>query len=136
MAGRAAQSHLPLAMRILAVDDDPCFLDFCEGILGSSDVEFVRGGSAAEALASLDEAPADLVFLDLHLPGIDGASIARLIRGRPDGADVVIGIVTEASPGSGASRAMDDPATFYATKRSLIDALTRAWRPFSPHGSS
>ena len=47
-----------------------------------------------EALHRLPEARPDLILLDMTLPGLDGASLYRLLRARPETAHTPILIVT------------------------------------------
>lgn len=122
-------------MRILAVDDDPAFLELCEALLGDSDVELVTARSGEEAMGRLDEAPADVILVELHLPGVDGRTVARLIRERPDAARAVIGIVTDLADDGLWSLASDGIANFYASKSSLFVALSGFARSFATHGS-
>jgi DNA-binding response OmpR family regulator len=68
--------------QILIVDDDPTLTDVVGRYL-------LRDGHQAEcaydgfdALRRIEEAPPDLVILDLMLPGIDGLEICRRLRAR------------------------------------------------------
>src|SRR5947199_13023 len=67
---------------ILIVDDDPTLTDVVGRYL-------IRDGHQAEcaydgldALRRIEEAPPDLVILDLMLPGIDGLEVCRRLRAR------------------------------------------------------
>jgi DNA-binding NarL/FixJ family response regulator len=71
-----------VGIRVLIVDDHPVV---CEGF--SQLFEFVDGidpvGTAAAGDEAMDRIPAlepDLVLLDMHLPGDDGATVAARIR--------------------------------------------------------
>jgi two-component system OmpR family response regulator len=74
--------------RILVVDDDASILDALCDYLGRHGFS-VRGASGgAEMDRALAGAPADLVVLDLMMPGEDGLSICRRLR--PDGPPVLM----------------------------------------------
>jgi len=75
-----AVAHVP--RRVLVVDDNE---DAGESLgmalrLMGHDVQVVSGGGAA--LAALEAAPYDIVFLDIGMPGIDGYEVARRVRAR------------------------------------------------------
>jgi two-component system sensor histidine kinase/response regulator len=72
---------------ILAVDDEPFFREEILAFL--SGPSFVaRGwkveaaGSGEEALARLEQAPCDVMLLDINMPGLDGMEVLRLMQGK------------------------------------------------------
>ena len=66
--------------RIMVVDDEPDIAEMLGIILNSEgfDVDLVNHGE--EVLAAFASQPADLVLLDLMLPGIDGVEVCRRLR--------------------------------------------------------
>ena len=74
--------------RILVVDDDRSIADALCDYLGRHgfSVRSASGGAAMDA--ALVEAPADLIVLDLMMPGEDGLSICRRLR--PGGPPVLM----------------------------------------------
>jgi two-component system response regulator MtrA len=66
--------------RIMVVDDEPDIAEMLGIILNSEgfDVDLVNHGE--EVLAAFAGQPADLVLLDLMLPGIDGVEVCRRLR--------------------------------------------------------
>ena len=75
-------------LRALLVDDEPLARTRLARLLGATGrVEVVgQAGDAAEALAALARVAADVVFLDIHMPGVSGLELARRL---PDGLSVV-----------------------------------------------
>jgi len=69
-------------VRILVVDDDPTVRGLVRSILESSGFMVDSAVDAAEALTRLLRKPADLVVLDLMLPGTNGLDACRQIRAR------------------------------------------------------
>ena len=69
-------------MRVLIVDDEPLARARLVRMLAKVDGVSVAGeaGDGVEALARIDALAPDLVLLDIHMPGLDGVSLAR----RPD----------------------------------------------------
>ncbi len=69
--------------RILVADDEPTMRElFRETLERDWDVRVAEDGMRAKAL--LDHEPFDVAFLDLRMPGRDGAELLRLLRARPD----------------------------------------------------
>jgi len=69
------------AGRVLVVDDDVTVRDVVRRYLELAGHQVVLAGTGEEALARFAEQPADLVVLDLMLPGIDGLEVCRRLRG-------------------------------------------------------
>jgi DNA-binding response OmpR family regulator len=79
--------------RIVVVDDDPGLRERLEDYLGSAGHSVVTAGDAGglEALiATGGPRPADLFLLDVGLPGEDGFTLARSLRGRFDAGIVML----------------------------------------------
>jgi DNA-binding NtrC family response regulator len=66
----------------LLVDDEEEFLNTLIKRLRKRDVEAFGARSGEEALALLDERPADVVVLDVKMPGMDGIQVLREIKRR------------------------------------------------------
>jgi signal transduction histidine kinase len=70
---------------ILAVDDTPSNLAALEAVLAKPDVNIVRAGSGAEALALMQTHEFAVVILDAQMPVLDGFEVARRIRENESG---------------------------------------------------
>jgi len=66
--------------RLVVVDDEPDMRAMVADYLGRDGFAVSRCASGAELDAVLQSGPADLVVLDVSLPGEDGISIARRLR--------------------------------------------------------
>jgi two-component system OmpR family response regulator len=75
--------------RILVVDDDADLRGLIADFLRANGLDVDSASGGAEMDAKLAEAPADLVILDLMMPGEDGLSILRRLR-RPGGPAVIM----------------------------------------------
>ena len=71
-----------MSFKVLVVDDDPFLLRNLEVLLSGEGYTVRCAASGEEALSLLTEDPADLVVLDLGLPGIDGVTTCRRLRAR------------------------------------------------------
>ena len=68
---------------ILAVDDLPQNLRLLDAVLSPRGYRVLTAASGEEALAMLPDSGADLVLLDIVMPGIDGYETCRRIRRTP-----------------------------------------------------
>lgn len=74
--------------RILIVEDDPAVRDVVEHALSREGMDTTTAGDGETALERLRGSdPFDLVVLDVMLPGMDGVSVCREIRGGEAGAN-------------------------------------------------
>lgn len=70
------------ARRILIVDDDRTFRLSTGELLRQDGHEVQMAADASEAVASLDQAPVDLILLDMRMPGMDGLTAVEVLRKR------------------------------------------------------
>lgn len=66
--------------RVLVVDDDLTVREVLASYLRARGHDVVEAGDGEQALRQVRERPADLVVLDLMLPGIDGLEVCRRLR--------------------------------------------------------
>jgi two-component system response regulator RegX3 len=66
--------------RILVVEDEESFRDALSYMLRKEGFEAVVAGSGPDALAEFDRGGADIVLLDLMLPGLSGTEVFRALR--------------------------------------------------------
>ena len=69
-------------VNILIVDDRPENLVAMEAILDNDDYHLLKASSGEEALKYLLKENIALILLDVHMPGMDGFSTAKMIRAR------------------------------------------------------
>jgi two-component system KDP operon response regulator KdpE len=102
------------ALKVLIVDDEPPIRRFLRTSLTAQNYEVSEAATGQEALELIAREPADLVVLDLGLPGMDGFDvIARL---RESGSDVPIVVLSSRSDEAGKVKALDLGADDYVTK--------------------
>jgi two-component system phosphate regulon response regulator OmpR len=68
------------AAKLVVVDDEPEIRGMVADYLGKSGFAVCRCANGAELDSALAAGPADLVLLDVNMPGEDGLSIARRLR--------------------------------------------------------
>jgi two-component system capsular synthesis sensor histidine kinase RcsC len=86
------------SLRVLVVDDHPMNLKLLVRFLASYGITADTAASAREALEACAAGPYGLIFLDCHMPGMDGYACARRLREEPPpgGRPVIIGVTAEA----------------------------------------
>src|SRR5690606_22316104 len=77
----AADGTTDAPYRVLVVEDDLSQALFAESVLCGAGMQAAVVSVASEVMASLDSFRADLVLMDLHIPGMDGVELTHLIRG-------------------------------------------------------
>lgn len=86
---------------VLIVDDSPILRAAIRkvAVMAGVDPERIReAGHGGEALERLEEAPVDLVLLDINMPVMNGEEFVEQVRQRPGLEDVLIVVVsTEAN---------------------------------------
>jgi len=107
------------APRILVVEDHPTMRGAMRLVLEEGGYRIDEAADGVEALQKVRDDPPDLVFLDLHIPGMGGAEILAAIRSDPVAAGTRVIVVT-ADGEEGRARALAMGADAYFTK------------PFSP----
>ena len=80
--GAGGDNPVVAAERILAVDDEPRYLEIIRFNLESAGYRVACAASGEEALEAVAADEPDLIVLDLMLPGIDGFEVLRRVRER------------------------------------------------------
>jgi two-component system response regulator AtoC len=75
---------------VLVVDDDARILEALTRALSGPERPVRTAARADEAVRALAEEPADVVLLDLKMPGMDGMELLRLLRERSSDVDVIV----------------------------------------------
>ena len=68
--------------RVLVVEDEESFSDALSYMLRKEGFDAVVANNGPEALAEFDRGGADVVLLDLMLPGLPGTEVCRQLRSR------------------------------------------------------
>ncbi|MGH7854884.1 MAG: response regulator [Candidatus Binatia bacterium] len=65
---------------ILIVDDQPIHIKLIEVVLTGEGYHLAVAANATEALEAVQKSTPDLILLDIHLPGMGGLELARLLK--------------------------------------------------------
>jgi len=108
-------------LRILIVDDEPAIRRFLRTSLGAEGYGLLEAESGEGALKLLGRNAADLVVLDLGLPGLGGLEVIRRLR--EEGSSVPIVVLSSRTDEAGKVKALDMGADDYVTKPFGMDEL-------------
>jgi len=124
--------------RILVVEDDPDIAELIVHYLQNAGHTTGRLSSGAEVMAHLRSRPADLVILDLMLPGMDGMAVCDALRRDASTSQLPIIMLTargdEADRVAGFERGADDYVTKPFSPRELVARVAARLR--RPPGDS
>jgi len=128
------------ALTLLVVDDEPAWVGALGAVLGKAGHRIVAAYDGEEALRRFHSDHVDAVLLDLAMPGMDGAAVARQIRAE---SDVPILIVSGERDPAAPAELLDLGADDYIRKSmpndeklARIRAAVRRRRPARPAGES
>lgn len=79
---------------VLIVEDDDSLRVALADALAGLGYEIIEAGTGAEALALASRRVPDLILLDLGLPDLDGLSVARKLREKPQTTGIVVAALT------------------------------------------
>lgn len=109
--------------KILAVDDDPTALGALRQMLAQKGYDVATAKNGDEALQWLKTETADLVILDVAMPGLSGYDVCRKIREDPRTHDVPVIFLTAKSLLMDMAEGQDAGSDLYLVKPVLATKL-------------
>lgn len=106
--------------RVLVVDDDPKITAFLRRALAYEGYRVETASSGVQALELSRDVPADLVILDIMLPGLDGLEVCRRLRA---GGDVPVLMLTARDGVPDRVAGLDSGADDYLVKPFALEEL-------------
>ncbi len=130
--------------RVLVVDDVATNRAVLNDLLTLLGFVVEEAGTGERALAAFAANPFDLVLLDLHLPDLDGAEVARRLRLEPNRPRVIVvsasvfGIVPDRSDAAGGDAFVPKPVDEATLLAAIADQLGLRWTtaPLPPGAGS
>jgi DNA-binding response OmpR family regulator len=124
---------------ILVVEDDPDIAELIVHYLQNAAHTTARLSSGGDVMAHLRSQPADLVILDIMLPGMDGMAVCDALRRDPATSQLPIIMLTargdEADRVAGLERGADDYVTKPFSPRELVARVAARLRRPPPADS-
>lgn len=127
MAGDITEPENVRPCRILIVDDEVDVTGIFSLLLDMHGYEVICATNGQEGLASVHEAPPDLVLTDLMMPLMDGLEMSRALRADPATAGIPI-ILMSGAPGKAADAGVAFDALL--NKPVLFERLLETIRQF------
>ncbi|EXI80615.1 MAG: Signal transduction histidine-protein kinase BarA [Candidatus Accumulibacter appositus] len=129
-------------LRVLVVDDNATNREILAHQLAGWSMHTTIAASGREALQSLRQAsaaPFDLAILDLHMPEMDGFTLAQAIKAEARWQGMPLLMLSSVSVGSDQARRRQAPIDYYLTKpvrqSDLYDAIATAMSQQTPAGA-
>jgi two-component system chemotaxis sensor kinase CheA len=113
---------LPPQLNVMVVDDTLMVRELQRSILERGGYRVRTASDGAEALAMLNEQPADLVVTDLEMPNLDGFQLTSSIRAHPRLANIPVLIVSSHAGEEDQQRGLEAGADGYIIKTSFDEA--------------
>ena len=118
-----------LMTKILVVEDEASFSEALSYVLGKEGFEVVVADTGDGAIAAFDKGGADLVLLDLMLPGLSGTEVCKQLRSRSDVPIIMLTAKdTEVDKVVGLELGADDYVTKPYSKAELIARIRAVLR--------
>lgn len=81
-------------LKLLVVEDEPTSLKLEHVVMSAAGYDVRTAEAAENALAMITRDKPSIILLDLHLPGMNGLELTRLLRKNPETKNIVIVAVT------------------------------------------
>jgi DNA-binding response OmpR family regulator len=105
-----------MAKRVLVVDDEPNIVMSLRFLMEREGFQVEVASTGQDAVAALGGPPADLVLLDVMMPGLDGFEVCQRIRAAPAWRAAKIVMLTAKGRDVERDRGMALGADAYVTK--------------------
>jgi len=101
---------------ILLVEDNPVNRRLAVFLLRSQGYQVREASTAKEAFEMLEKEPADLIVMDIQLPGMDGLEVTKKLKEQPATADIPVIAVTSYAMKGDREKALAAGCAGYVTK--------------------
>ena len=79
---------------VLVVDDNPINLKLASDLLEIEGLQVQRAVDAETAIVMINNDRPDLILMDVALPGMDGLTLTRQLKGAPETKEIIIVALT------------------------------------------
>jgi CheY-like chemotaxis protein len=109
---------------IVLVEDNPVNRKLVRNVLHSQGHHVLEAQNGEDALALLRQCPADLVLMDIQLPGMDGLEVTRRLRSDPRTCALPVVALTAHAQEADEQRAREAGCVGYITKPIHLSSFT------------
>lgn len=115
------------AVRVLVIDDHPANREIAGRILSGAGATVVAKDSAFSGLEAADSQAFDVILLDLSLPDMSGAEVAKIIRGGdgPNAGSKICAFTAEGMDQTSLPSCFDDLVAKPLDPRALVERLLK-----------
>ena len=110
---------------VLVIEDELDIQNFISRVLELEGYHMLRAGDANTGLDAIRENSVDLVLLDLRLPGPDGWSVLREMKGTPALSKIPVVVITAIAESAQRRRTLRMGATQYLIKPLSAHSLSK-----------
>jgi len=103
-------------LTVLVVEDTPLNLKLFRLLLEHAGYEVLGAGDGGQALTLLESIRPDLVLMDVQLPEVDGLTVTRIMKSKPETASIPVIVVTGYASASDRKAALDAGADAFLPK--------------------
>ncbi|WP_414605970.1 hybrid sensor histidine kinase/response regulator [Stenotrophomonas pavanii] len=128
-----AHSRSVRAMRCLVVDDSEANIEIMRHLLEGAGHSMTAALDGRSGLLEMHAAEFDVVFMDLHMPGMSGYSVLDALRRPPRGRHVPVVVLSADSNPESASLAMQKGAVAFLSKPISAADLLRGLEELAGH---
>lgn len=120
----AAEPQLPEGGRpvVLVVDDNPDFLEFMRGLLGTN-YQVVTAEDGKQALEQMERQRPDIILSDVMMPEMDGNELCRVVKNNPATSRIPFVMLTARMAQEQKISGLENGADDYITKPFNLDLL-------------
>lgn len=101
---------------ILVIDDEPINFDVIEFVLSQTGVDLYYRSTGFNIIDTLEQTRADLLLLDVLMPGVDGVEVCKTIRSDPNWQTLPVIMVTALSDKNDLARCLNAGADDFLSK--------------------
>jgi DNA-binding response OmpR family regulator len=124
------------AETVLIIEDETEIQNFVSRVLELEGYQVLKASNGNTGMEIIRENPVSLVVLDLRLPGPDGWSILREIKGTPSYANIPVVVLTAVAESAQRRRTMRMGANQYLIKPLSAHSLSRTIATILHQGGS
>ena len=120
------------APRVLIVDDNAMNVELLSFVLDDEVFVVESASDATQALARVGIFQPDLILMDMHLPGMDGLALTRLLKADPALAHIVIVAFTASAMEADEVRMREAGCDGYLSKPINVDTFAASVMAYVP----